>query len=173
MRREMKECKMYGCGRPYSAKGYCSKHYHANDVTPERRAYYRMIYRCYNTKYSGFHNYGGRGITVCDTWLHDYGAFYEHVGLRPTPKHSLDRIDNDGNYEPGNVRWATFRQQTCNTRRINLYGYHGIVPVSRKDGTVRWVARISINYRLVHLGTFIDKESAINARKVAEIKYGG
>ncbi len=58
-----------------------------------------------------------RGITVCDEWREDFNAFLAHIGRRPSPSHSLDRINNDGNYEPGNVRWATKREQGLNRRK--------------------------------------------------------
>jgi hypothetical protein len=79
-----------------------------------------MSQRCTNPRHKSWSYYGGRRISVCDQWRNDYTAFLAHVGRRPSPKHSLDRIDNDGNYEPGNVRWATKKEQQRN-RRFNRY----------------------------------------------------
>lgn len=85
-----------------------------------------MKNRCYNSKYRAYRRYGGRGIAVCDKWRDDFAAFLADVGLRPSPKHSLDRHpNNDGHYEPGNVRWATKKEQSRNTscnRLITLDG---------------------------------------------------
>jgi hypothetical protein len=76
-----------------------------------------MKQRCYNPNNRNFPNYGGRGITVCAAWRDDFAAFLHDMGPRPSPDHSLDRFpDNDGNYEPGNVRWATPDQQRGNMR---------------------------------------------------------
>jgi hypothetical protein len=85
--------------------------------TPEYRAGVNMVTRCHNPKATRYKNWGGRGISVCDEWRHDYEAFLSHVGRRPSPTHSLDRIDNNRGYEPGNVRWATREQQARNTRK--------------------------------------------------------
>ncbi len=73
-----------------------------------------MIKRCYTTTHVHYARYGGRGITICDAWRTSFEQFYAYMGKRPSPRHTLDRIDNDGNYEPGNVRWATWEQQAGN-----------------------------------------------------------
>ncbi len=75
-----------------------------------------MVRRCTNPADRKWSNYGGRGITVCDRWLHSFDEFYADVGDPPSPGLSIDRIDNDGNYEPGNVRWATAKEQAWNQR---------------------------------------------------------
>jgi len=70
--------------------------------------------RCYNKKNKRYERYGGRGITVCDKWLNDYSQFLKDMGRRPDDCSSIDRIDNDGNYEPGNCKWANVYDQAKN-----------------------------------------------------------
>lgn len=81
----------------------------------EYNSWKAMQRRCNDASTRSFHRYGGRGISVCAEWVGDFPAFLAHVGPKPTPKHSLDRYPNpDGNYEPGNVRWATRSEQRAN-----------------------------------------------------------
>ena len=83
--------------------------------TPEYAAWAAMKQRCTNRNAPPFIHYGARGISVCERWMNSFEAFLADVGRRPSPKHSIDRIDNDGDYEPGNVRWATRKEQRANT----------------------------------------------------------
>lgn len=80
----------------------------------ERHAWLDMKARCIDPLHPAYHRYGGRGILVCDEWIENFSAFYAHVGPAPNKMQSLDRIDNSKGYEPGNVRWATKRQQNSN-----------------------------------------------------------
>lgn len=81
--------------------------------------------RCLNPKMPQYKNYGGRGITICDRWRKSFIDFLEDVGRRPSLDHTLDRIDNNGNYEPGNVRWATPEEQQNNKRDSRLVSFNG------------------------------------------------
>jgi len=77
-----------------------------------------MLERCYNANHIKFHHYGGRGIAVCERWRNDRHAFYTDMGVKPSPTHTLDRINNDGDYEPSNCRWATKSEQRKNSRSL-------------------------------------------------------
>lgn len=93
-------------------------------VCPEYTAWAHMRRRCTDTNYKYYHRYGGRGIKVCPQW-DNFDVFFRDMGKKPNKKYSLDRIDNDGNYEPGNCRWATQKQQVNNSSRvlrINAFG---------------------------------------------------
>lgn len=83
-----------------------------------------MRTRCNNPKSDSFGRYGGRGIKVCERW-DSFENFYADMGDRPSPSHSLDRIDNNGNYEPSNVRWATNEEQMNNRRATKLLEFRG------------------------------------------------
>jgi hypothetical protein len=128
----------------------------------EYSIWYGMVRRCTNPRDHRFPYYGGRGSGVSARWRHDFMAFFADLGPRPSPGHSIDRLDNARGYEPGNCRWATRSQQQRNKpRRANAVG---ACYLRRND---RWQARINIHARAVFLGTFKSKEEAMAAYRGA------
>lgn len=126
------------------------------DNKPEYNSWLAMRHRCRNPKVTAFKNYGGRGITVCDRWHDSFADFLADMGKRPTLGHTLDRIDNDGNYEPGNCRWATWDVQSKNRRTL-----------PRSKPTQREQKRIA---RLSRLHERYDLEAARCRKKLAIIE---
>lgn len=113
---------------------------------PEYGIWIDIRRRCLNPERPNYKDYGGRGITVCDRWAESFEAFYADMGPRPSPKHSIDRIDVNGPYEPGNCRWATMRQQSNNKRVNRMVHYRG--------------ARVSLREALRLAGDVIEKSAA-------------
>jgi hypothetical protein len=113
-----------GCGCQRKNNGAPVAHGHgrrgARSLT--LKSYYQMVRRCTSGEAAYAENYACRGIRICENWLgaSGFAAFLSHVGERPSSRHSLDRIDNDKGYEPGNVRWATPAQQARNQRRTKI-----------------------------------------------------
>lgn len=93
--------------------------------TPEYNAWLNIRARCRHDYEKNYPFYKGRGITVCPEWENSFVAFLTHVGPRPSPHYSIDRIDNDRGYEPGNCRWATAEEQANNRRSNCLYCFEG------------------------------------------------
>lgn len=115
---------------------------HGMTKSPEWQAWFSMLKRCRNPSDQHYPDYGGRGITVCDRWRDSFENFYADMGPRPSPDHSIDRKDNDGNYEPSNCRWATKSEQARNRRiRRDRERYH-------VDGEMLTTAQIAIKFGL-------------------------
>ncbi len=113
-----------GCQRQEGARRARTSHGESvgGRVSPEYGALLKAIERCTDTKNKDYPRYGGRGISVCEEWRGPNGAsaFIAHVGRKPSPAHTIERISGDGNYEPGNVRWATRLEQSRNRERVKL-----------------------------------------------------
>jgi len=128
---KIKSC---GCTKGENIRRSKIMHGHTNSnnyTSPEFRSWYSMLQRCSNQNNKSYRHYGGRGIKVCDDWS-DFRLFMRDMGCKPTKKHTLDRINNDGNYELGNCRWATAKEQVNNRRLSVKVLYKGSV-YSLKD----------------------------------------
>lgn len=133
--------------------------------------YHSIKDRCFNENNKRYYKYGGRGITMCDEWKNSFQAFYDwsmshgyEEGL------SIDRIDNDGNYEPSNCRWILLGLQQRN-KGVQVNNKSGVAGVSYDSTRKRWRSYIKVNNTTISLGYYNDIDDAIKARKEAEIKY--
>src|ERR1041385_8040888 len=107
---------------------------HGFNDSPEHQIWIGIRKRCLKPNDRNYKNYGGRGIMICQEWRNNFPAFLRDVGKRPisaTHRYTIERIDNEGNYEPGNVRWATYPEQRRNTRKSVFLVFHGQVKVAK------------------------------------------
>jgi hypothetical protein len=111
------------------------------------KAWQNMKTRCLNQNRESYPGYGGRGITICDRWISSFAAFLEDMGERP-PGMMIDRIDNNGNYEPGNCRWATNKEQANNRRSTLKITFKGITRSAAQWGEELGLSRSLISGRL-------------------------
>lgn len=137
--------------------------------TPEYQAWLGMSKRCENRKSRSWPHYGGRGITVCDRWRNSYAAFLADVGRRPSSRHSLDRINVNGNYEPDNVRWASSQEQIRNRRPFQSKGWRQ--SAKHAWGIVRDFERVIASYTGAPYAVAVD--SCTNALMLAVAYHVG
>lgn len=114
---------------------------HGMFYSPEYKIWATMIQRCTNPNKKMYYRYGGRGISVCNEWR-KFENFYSDMGLRPSNKHSIERKDRDGNYEPSNCIWATVDVQVLNKSNNRIIDHNGI-----RDTIKGWSRRTGINYQ--------------------------
>lgn len=190
-------CIVPGCGRKHCCQGYCSMHYGrlrgSGDINQEVKKYIAkypgeyqvfigMKQRCYNPKNTGYKNYGGRGIKVCDRWLerfYGFKNFIDDMGPRPKGKYpngfarySIDRIDVDGDYTPENCRWVDRYKQSQNTRmgRRGASSVFGVYQVQNKQGKKYWVATMGVDGKTIWRWAE-SEEDAIMKRGELEKEY--
>lgn len=161
-----------GCYQKEVHKAKVTTHGHSKvgAKSPEYKCWSSMKRRCDSPRLKCYRNYGGRGIVVCDRWINSFENFLSDMGERPSPKHSIDRIKVNGNYEPSNCKWSTDGEQEIN-KRTNPRNTSGFTGVSWHKQINRWVSVIMKDKKSIFLGSFIEKEEAIAARAQAEIKY--
>lgn len=152
-------CRADGCNDKSYARGYCNKHYrqimrwgmlrfdlenqqHGKSYHRVYRIYWHMKTRCCNLNNKDYKNYGERGIEICDEWLNDFMTFYEWaMNNGYSDELTIDRINNDGNYEPTNCRWATVKEQNKNKSNVHLIEHEG-----RIETLMEWSNITKINY---------------------------
>lgn len=141
--------KSCGCLRSDSTKR--TKTIHGRAHTRIAHVWTAMNQRCFNQSNKSYPDYGGRGIAVCDEWRDSFEAFYDYVSKLPhfgEPGYSLDRINNEGNYEPGNIRWATRTEQSQNRRNSMTATYNGETRTIKEWADVLQVSYDTIYHRV-------------------------
>ena len=152
-----------GCTRKEKNKsraihGHLSK----GKQSAEYNSWINMVSRCENKNRSDYSRYGECGIRVCERWRTSFANFLSDMGLKPSPLHSIDRINNQGNYEPENCRWATSEEQNCNKKTNRLLEIRG------KSQTIsRWAKELNI-----HPQTLYSRlNRGLTAEEVLNIEY--
>lgn len=156
----MNICKIEGCDKRVAGRGWCKIHWqrwsrtgdpskvrqerHGLSGRPEFIIWAAMKSRCYNPNNKRYPRYGARGIVVCDRWLHSFPNFLEDMGSRPSAKHSIERENNDKNYEPSNCVWATMKQQANNKSSNARFTLNGETHTQRE-----WAEKIGIGEKII------------------------
>ena len=148
-------------------QGYQNKK-HGFSSLPEYNVYKTMISRCINKKHDRYYRYGGRGIKVCDRWLESFDNFYKDMGERPSKKHQIDRIDNNGNYEPGNCHWVLPYENAIN--KEFKPGKLGIRNIYKDKKSYYTVLRRQGKKRVSSYQSSIDKAVEIRDNWIQEYK---
>jgi hypothetical protein len=136
------------CGCVRNANAIAAVVKHGMYRTPEYGAWCNLIARCYRKSHKSYPNYGGRGITVCERWRKSFINFIEDMGVRPSDNLSIDRIDNEKGYFPGNCKWRTSKEQTSNRRcNVNLT-FNGMTKTLAQWAECTGISRSSLDKRI-------------------------
>lgn len=142
-----------------------SREQHRMTGTPEYRAWCEMKSRCCNPRRKHYSGYGGRGIRVCASWLHSFEAFFADMGARPSSAHSIERIDNNGDYSPSNCKWATATEQANNRRSTIKVDGKPLSEVAAESGI-----KASTLHRRMRYG---KRGLPLLERQVAKLEFNG
>lgn len=137
---------------------------HGMTRAPEYKPWKSILQRCLNPRDAAFKDYGGRGITVCESWQHSFESFYADMGPRPTPEHSIDRIDNNLGYGPSNCRWSTQTEQCNNKRNNRIVEYLG-EQMTLTEASIRAGLRPGTVIMRVHTGWTVERALTTPIRK--------
>lgn len=140
---------------------------HGMTKSPEYKSWCSMKERCYREADPHYHDYGARGIVVCDRWINSFENFYADMGPRPEGT-TLDRKDNDGPYSPENCRWATHIEQANNKRNNNRFEYQGVSRSLSEIATLTGIPQPTLWSRLNRMGLSI--EEAVNWKNYTQVK---
>lgn len=159
------------CGCLVRDKGYKHGHNKTTGTSTEYNSWHQMKQRCLNPNDKRYEDYGGRGITICERWM-DFNNFLADMGEKPDKSYSIDRIDNEKGYYPGNCKWASREEQQRNNRvqKNNSFGVRG---VSYDNSRGKYLAQMYCERKRVLMERFDTLDEAIEARKQAELKYWG
>lgn len=139
----LREGRVVSCGCYHAERQHEATRTHGMTGTPGYDSWVAMRQRCTNPDRADWKNYGGRGIRICEAW-DDFARFIADMGA-PEPGQTIERVDNNGNYEPGNCRWATRTEQTRNTRRTRLLTINGTT-----KPLVTWCEDLGVPYWTAH-----------------------
>jgi hypothetical protein len=144
-----------GCEKLKNQMGNTWSKKHGMSFSREYRSWESMLNRCEKPTDREYPMWGGRGIKVCERW-HDFNNFYADMGKRP-PNTTLDRIDNNGNYEPSNCRWANAKTQANNRRSNTLITFNGKTQTLQQWADETGIYKNTISMRINHYGWSIEK----------------
>lgn len=176
-------CKIDNCESQTQIRGYCKPHYQkwyrygdplkqtwtgrSIKLQPLYHTWKGMRNRCYSVNYKQYKDYGGRGILVCSEWkgVQGFHNFVSDMGDKPTPKHTLDRIDVNGNYEPSNCKWSTSSEQAKNRRPRSISNYPSAA-IRYSESISSWEITVTMNRKIlsrVRLNNMSDLEQVIKS----------
>lgn len=156
----MRICSIEGCERKHKGHGLCDAHckLKMRSENPEYSVWLDIKRRCYNINCKRYKDYGGRGLEVHASWLHNYHQFLKDMGPRPSKYHSIERVNNNKGYTPENCRWATLLEQANNKRSNRNITFRG-----KTQTLAQWTRELNINSSMVRTRIYSHKWSVERA----------